>query len=88
MLVGGTLAEDQINLVARTAARLAAQRGQAVRWLVVARDADARDRGLLEEALTREGVRDSFEVRYDLPFLAMRNVLRARASASSPTPAT
>lgn len=86
VLVGGTLAADQINLVARTAARLAAQRGQADRWLVVARDADARDRGLLEEALTREGVRDSFEVRYDLPFLAMRNVLAGTRLGFIPYP--
>ena len=70
MLVGGTLAEDQIDL--HRSDRRAPRRAPAaapVRWLVVARDADARERRRLEDALTSAGVRDSFQLRYDLPFV-------------------
>ncbi len=86
VLVGGTLAEDQIDLIARTAERLAELNGGSVRWLVVARDAEARERQRLEDSLTRAGVRDSFQLRYDLPFAAMKGVLHSTRLGFIPYP--
>ncbi len=86
VLVGGTLAEDQIDLIARTAEHLAELHPAPVRWLVVARDADARERARLEDALTSAGVRDSFQLRYDLPFVAMKGVLHSTRLGFIPYP--
>jgi glycosyltransferase involved in cell wall biosynthesis len=86
VLVGGTLADDQIDLIARTAERLAELNGAPVRWLVVARDAEARERERLEDSLTRAGVRDSFQLRYDLPFVAMKGVLHSTRLGFIPYP--
>jgi glycosyltransferase involved in cell wall biosynthesis len=69
-----------------TARRLAERRRAPVRWLVVARDADDSDRRLLEDTLAAQGLRDQFELRYDVPFLEMKRVLRATRVAFIPYP--
>lgn len=84
ILIGGTLGQEQIPLLAATAGHLARLRAEPVRWLVVARDASDADRRLLEESLTAAGVRESFEIRYDLPFPEMNRVMRASRTAFIP----
>jgi glycosyltransferase involved in cell wall biosynthesis len=74
VLIGGSIPEDQIPLLAETAAALEAK-GVEVRWLVAARSYGPRERGLLESALDRAGVRHRFDLRYNLPFAEMKGIM-------------
>ena len=76
VLVGGSFFEDQIPLLADTAAALEAK-GVAVRWLVAARSYGPREQRLLESALDRAGVRHRFDLRYNLPFADMKGLMAA-----------
>jgi glycosyltransferase involved in cell wall biosynthesis len=76
VLIGGSIFEDQIPLLADTAAALEAK-GVAVRWLVAARSYGAREQHLLESALDRAGVRHRFDLRYNLPFADMKGLMAA-----------
>ena len=78
VLVGGSLPEDQVPLLVATAARLAAD-GRRLRWLVAARSYGPREIAALEDALTRGGVRDAFELRYNVPFSRMGELMAASA---------
>jgi len=75
VLVGGSLPEDQIPLLAATAARVERCRGRPVRWLVVVRNYGDHEKHLLEEALAARGVRDHFTLRYNLPFPDMQRMM-------------
>ena len=78
VLLGGSLPDDQVPLLAETAARLEELADRPVRWLVAARSYyGAEDREMLESALTRAGVREHFDVRYNVPFAEMRELLEA-----------
>ncbi|HKG63478.1 MAG TPA: glycosyltransferase [Solirubrobacteraceae bacterium] len=74
VLIGGSIPEDQIPLLAETAAALEAK-GVEVRWLVAARSYGPRERGLLESALDRAGVRHRFDLRYNRPFAEMKGIM-------------
>jgi glycosyltransferase involved in cell wall biosynthesis len=74
VLIGGSIPEDQIPLLAETAAALEAK-GVEVRWLVAARSYGPRERELLESALDRAGVRRRFDLRYNLPFAEMKGIM-------------
>ena len=74
VLVGGSLPEDQIPLLAETAARIEAA-GRPVRWLVAARSYLERDRAMLEDAITAAGVRHRFDLRYNVPFADMKELM-------------
>ena len=76
VLVGGSIFEDQIPLLADTAAALEAK-GVVVRWLVAARSYGPRERQLLESALDGAGVRHRFDLRYNLPFAEMKGIMAA-----------
>ena len=78
VLLGGSLPDDQIPLLAATAAELERLR-PGVRWLVAARSYGEREQRMLETALEEEGVRDLFEVRYNVPFTEMQAVMAASA---------
>jgi len=77
ILIGGSLPDDQMPLLAATAAELEARGLADLRWLVVARNYGDREREMLEAALEARGVRERFELRYNLPFLEMQDVMRA-----------
>lgn len=74
VLLGGSLPDDQIPILADTAARLRARRG-GVRWLVAARSYGEREQRMLEDALVGAGVRDAFTLRYNVPFVEMRGLM-------------
>jgi glycosyltransferase involved in cell wall biosynthesis len=74
VLIGGSIPEDQIPLLAGTAAALEAK-GVEVRWLVAARSYGPRERQLLESAVDGAGVRHRFDLRYNLPFAAMKGIM-------------
>jgi glycosyltransferase involved in cell wall biosynthesis len=74
VLIGGSIPEDQIPMLAETAAALEAK-GVAVRWLVAARSYGPREQQLLESALVGAGVRHRFDVRYNLPFAEMKGIM-------------
>lgn len=76
VLVGGSLPEDQVPLLADIARRLA-ERGTPVRWLVAARNYGDEDRRLLERALTDAGVREGFDLRFNRPFTEMSELMAA-----------
>jgi len=75
VLLGGSLPEDQIPLLARTARQVEELRGQPARWLVAARNYGEGDRLLLEQALEEQGVRASFDLRFNLPFPEMKRLM-------------
>lgn len=77
VLLGGSLPEDQIPLLARTARLVEDRHGAPVRWLVAARNYGDRERDLLEQALEEQGVRRSFDLRYNLPFPEMKRLMAA-----------
>ena len=74
VLLGGSLPDDQVPILAATAARLRALRGD-VRWLVAARSYGEREQRTLEDALRDAGVRDAFALRYNVPFVEMRGLM-------------
>jgi glycosyltransferase involved in cell wall biosynthesis len=71
VLVGGSLLDDLIPVLADTARELQALGAGDVRWLVAARNYTDRERRLLERALEERGVRDAFDLRYNVPFTEM-----------------
>lgn len=75
VLLGGSLFADQVPLLAQTAAALAGLGLKDVRWLVAARSYGRREQELLESALVRAGVRDRFELRYNVPFVEMKDLM-------------
>ncbi len=77
VLIGGSLPEDQIPLLAATAARVGELRASPVRWLVVARNYGDHEQRLLEETLAARGVRDDFTLRYNLAFPDMQRVMES-----------
>ena len=77
ILIGGSLPDDQMPLLAATARELEARGLGDLRWLVVARNYGDRERELLISELEGAGVRDRFELRYNLPFLEMQGVMRS-----------
>ncbi len=78
VLLGGSLPDDQVPLLAETAACLEELADRPLRWLVAARSYYGEDdRNMLESALTRAGVRERFDVRYNVPFAEMRGLLEA-----------
>lgn len=78
ILVGGSLHHDGVTVLARTAAELKAAGFSETTWLAVCRNYGERDKQALERALADAGVRDQFELRYDLPFTEVQE-LTARA---------
>ena len=78
VLLGGSLPDDQIPLLAATAAELERMR-PGVRWLVAARSYGEREQRMLEAALKEEGVRERFDVRYNVPFAEMKAMMSASA---------
>jgi glycosyltransferase involved in cell wall biosynthesis len=74
VLVGGSLPEDQIPLLAQTAALLERME-PGVRWLVAARSYGPGEQQLLESALDGAGVRDRFELHYNVPFAEMKAMM-------------
>jgi glycosyltransferase involved in cell wall biosynthesis len=77
VLVGGSLPSYQIPVLAAMARRLEERRETPVRWLVAARNYGSRERDLLEHALDNAGVRQRFDLRYNLPFAEMRELMAA-----------
>jgi glycosyltransferase involved in cell wall biosynthesis len=75
VLVGGSLPEDQIPLLAATAVQLQRIGVADTRWLVAARAYGPRERELLETTLERAGVQRFFELRYNVPFADMRELM-------------
>jgi glycosyltransferase involved in cell wall biosynthesis len=78
VLLGGSLPDDQIQLLAATAAELERVR-PGVRWLLAARSYGEREQRLLEAALEDEGVRKHFELRYNVPFVEMKAMMAVSA---------
>jgi len=78
VLLGGSLPESQMPLLAQTARRLRERHGEPLRWLVAVRNCGEADRRLLEGLLEEAGVRGEFDLRYNLPFTEMK-ALMARA---------
>lgn len=78
ILVSGTIEHDQLSLLAQTAVELE-QRGKARRWLIAARDFTPANRAHLESILADHGLRDGFELLFDVPFREMQQLMsRAR----------
>ena len=77
VLVGGSLPEDQIPLLAETAAALERMDLPPLRWLVAARSYGPHEQRLLESALADAGVSQRFEVRYNIPFAEMKAIMDA-----------
>lgn len=75
VLLGGSLPEDQIPLLARTAAELRRLGLGDARWLVAARSYGPHEQELLESALVEMGVRDRFDLRYNVPFVEMKDLM-------------
>jgi glycosyltransferase involved in cell wall biosynthesis len=75
VLLGGSLPDDQLPLLAETAKRVAALSSHPVRWLVAARSFGEREERMLETALQEAGVRDSFDLRYNVPFAEMKQLI-------------
>ncbi len=86
VLVGGSLPEDQMLLLAETAARVEEILGRPVRWLVVARNYDDHEKRLLEGALVASGLRDDFTLRYNLPFPEMQRMMQSSKIGFVPYP--
>ena len=75
VLLGGSLPEEQIPLLAETARLLKERRGAPVRWLTVVRNCGKADRELLERLLGEAGVREDFDLRYNRPFTEMKELM-------------
>lgn len=75
VLLGGSLPESQMPLLAETARCLRKLRTTQVRWLIAARNCGEADRRLLERLLEQAGVRDEFDLRYNLPFTEMKALM-------------
>lgn len=75
VLLGGSLPESQMPLLADTARKLRERQGRAVRWLVVARNCGPTDQRLLEGLLVESGVRADFDLRYNRPFTEMKGLM-------------
>ncbi len=75
ILVGGSLPEDQIPLLAATATELERLGTASARWLVAARAYGPREQRLLESTLERAGVRDLFDLRFNVPFADMKELM-------------
>ena len=75
VLLGGSLPEDQVALLAETGALARERAGRALKWLVAARNYGEAERALLENELTRQGVRDDFDLRYNVPFPEMQRLM-------------
>jgi glycosyltransferase involved in cell wall biosynthesis len=74
VLLGGSLPEDQIPLLAATAAELE-RICPGARWLVAARGYEQREQRLLESALETAGIRERFELHYNVPFAHMKALM-------------
>jgi len=75
ILLGGTVFEDTIPVLAQTAVELARLGMPDVRWIVAARSYGPREQAMLVSALDRAGVRDRFELRYNVPFIEMKDLM-------------
>lgn len=75
VLLGGSLPESQMPLLAQTARRLRERHGEPLRWLVAVRNCGEADRRLLEGLLEEAGVRGEFDLRYNLPFTEMKALM-------------
>ncbi len=75
VLLGGSLPEEQIPLLAETARLLKERQGKPVRWLTAVRNCGDSDRQLLERLLDQEGVREDFDLRYNRPFTEMKELM-------------
>jgi glycosyltransferase involved in cell wall biosynthesis len=78
VLLGGSLPDDQVPLLAATAAELERLR-PGVRWLLAARSYGEREQQMLESALEKAGVRKRFELHYNVPFAEMKAMMAASA---------
>jgi glycosyltransferase involved in cell wall biosynthesis len=86
VLVGGSLPPPQFELLAETAAKLAASLDRPARWLVFARHFAAADELLLDEVLHAAGVREQFAIFHDRPFDEVRRAAARSAVAFAPYP--
>ena len=75
VLLGGSLPADQVELLARTASLAEQLGGRPLRWIVAARNYGDDDRQRLAAALDAQGVRASFDLRYNLPFPEMQHLM-------------
>ena len=76
VLVGGSIHALE-DILVEAAAEVARLRSQRTRWLVVARNYGPAELGELEDALSRQGLRDDFELRHDVPFTEMSELIAA-----------
>jgi glycosyltransferase involved in cell wall biosynthesis len=74
VLVAGSLEHDQAPLLAETIAALE-RLGHPRRWLVAVRDCPVHERPALEAILTPPGTQDRIDLRFDVPFLDMPDLL-------------
>lgn len=75
VLLGGSLPESQMPLLAETARRLRERREEPVRWLLAVRNCGEAERRMLEGLLEEAGVRAEFDLRYNLPFTEMKGLM-------------
>jgi glycosyltransferase involved in cell wall biosynthesis len=75
VLLGGSLPENQIPLLAETAGKLRRRQGRPVRWLLAIRNCGDDERQLLERLLEEAGVRADFDLRYNRPFKEMKEMM-------------
>ena len=75
VLLGGSLPADQVELLARTAALAERLGGRPLRWIVAARNYGEEDKQRLVAALEAHGVRARFDLRYNVPFLDMQDLM-------------
>jgi glycosyltransferase involved in cell wall biosynthesis len=74
ILYGGSIDEAQIPILAQTAVELE-RLGVDAKWLVAARNYGPAKRAVLEAELDRRGVRERFDLRYNVPFTDMPELL-------------
>lgn len=77
VLLGGSLPESQMPILAETARLLRERRGAPTRWLLVVRNCGEEDRRLLERLLDEAGVSEEFDVRHNRPFTEMKELMRS-----------
>lgn len=75
VLLGGSLPESQMPLLAETAKRLRQRQGRPVRWLLAIRNCGDEDRERLERLLVEAGVREAIDVRHNRPFTEMKGLM-------------
>jgi glycosyltransferase involved in cell wall biosynthesis len=75
VLLGGSLPESQMPLLADTARLLRERRGGPVRWVLAVRNCGEEDRRLLERLLADAGVRSEFEIFHNRPFTEMKGLM-------------